>query len=211
MRALVANLQRADLTPIEEAHAYAEMQNRFGLTMEKIARQVGVGYHRITNRLLLLALDAEIQALISQGKLSSDAVVARALLDIPDPQARLILARKAAEGGATRKALIAAAKKVAAVAARPEAPKNDAPALTLGLKGAKRALSLPDWNALAQLGRVVPWPIVEESAKATCDSCTLRPMAGADTCGQCPAVQLISLMIDIVEVSKRNREKVYGR
>lgn len=68
--ALVENLQREDLTPIEEAHAYQALQEEFGLTQEEIARRVGKSRSQVANTLRLLTLDPEVQAMVDAGDLS---------------------------------------------------------------------------------------------------------------------------------------------
>lgn len=68
--ALVENLQRADLGPMEEAHAYEALVSEFGLTHELIARRIGRAKSTITNTLRLLALDPSVQQALVDGKLS---------------------------------------------------------------------------------------------------------------------------------------------
>lgn len=68
--ALIENIQRADLNPLEEARAYERLIKEFGLTQEGIAKQVGKERSSIANSLRLLELPKEIRDLISDGKLS---------------------------------------------------------------------------------------------------------------------------------------------
>lgn len=81
--ALVENLQREDLDPVEEARAYTMMVEKFGLSQEEVARRVGKGRATVTNALRLLKLPAEIQRLLREGKLSAGH--ARTLIGIEDP------------------------------------------------------------------------------------------------------------------------------
>lgn len=81
---LIENVQRADLNPIEEAAAYRQLIDEFGLKQEEIAERVAKNRATITNSLRLLKLDPRVQELLIQGKLSSGH--ARALLAIEDSQ-----------------------------------------------------------------------------------------------------------------------------
>jgi ParB family chromosome partitioning protein len=76
--ALVENIQREDLNPIEEAHAYRRLQDEFSLSQEEIAQRVGKSRPAVANSLRLLLLPEEAQHLITQGKLAAGQ--ARALL-----------------------------------------------------------------------------------------------------------------------------------
>ncbi|HVR71056.1 MAG TPA: ParB/RepB/Spo0J family partition protein [Vicinamibacteria bacterium] len=92
--ALVENIQRAELSPVEEAQAYHRLQEEFGLTQEQVALKVGKDRSTVANTMRLLRLPAEIRALMDGGQL--DAGHARALLALDDGQGRLELAREAA-------------------------------------------------------------------------------------------------------------------
>ena len=93
-KALVENLHRQDLTPLEEASAYQQLIEDFGLTHEQIAGRVGKSRSSITNTLRLLSLPAGIQHLLADGKLSAGH--AKALLGTPDRAFQEQLARRAA-------------------------------------------------------------------------------------------------------------------
>ncbi|MGI6082633.1 MAG: ParB/RepB/Spo0J family partition protein [Limnochordia bacterium] len=84
--ALVENLQRQDLNPMEEAEAFSRLAEEFGLTQEEIAERVGKKRSTVANRLRLLELDAGLQDQVRQGRLSAGH--ARALLGIPDDEDR---------------------------------------------------------------------------------------------------------------------------
>ena len=91
--ALVENLQRADLNPIEEGEAYRSLKETFGLSQEEIGRQVGKGRSTITNALRLLRLPEEIQDMIRNGRLTAGQ--ARPLLAFKDRREQTRLAREA--------------------------------------------------------------------------------------------------------------------
>ena len=82
--ALVENVQREDLNPIEEANAFRQLTEEFGLTQDEIARQVGRARTTITNTLRLLELDEGVQAAVADGRLSEGH--ARALVGLPAVQ-----------------------------------------------------------------------------------------------------------------------------
>lgn len=85
--ALVENLQRADLGPLEEAQAYRRLAEEFGLSQEEIARRVGKSRVAVANTLRLLGLPEPIQEGLSSGQISEGH--ARALLGLPDTASRL--------------------------------------------------------------------------------------------------------------------------
>ena len=89
--ALIENVQRADLNPIEEAQAYQQLVKEFHLTQEEIAARVSKNRATITNAMRLLKLDEEIQNLLIKGAISSGH--ARAILSLEDKQ----LQKKAAK------------------------------------------------------------------------------------------------------------------
>jgi ParB family chromosome partitioning protein len=92
-RALVENLHRQDLTPLEEAAAYQQLIEDFSLTHEQVASRVGKSRSAITNTLRLMSLPAGIQALLADGRLSAGH--AKALLGTPDRAFQEQLARRA--------------------------------------------------------------------------------------------------------------------
>jgi ParB family chromosome partitioning protein len=92
-QALVENLHRADLNPLEEAGAYQQLIEDFGLTHEQLSQRVGKGRVSITNTLRLFQLPPAVQKLVGDGQLSAGH--ARALLGTPDRAYQEALARKA--------------------------------------------------------------------------------------------------------------------
>ncbi|MGI9054130.1 MAG: ParB/RepB/Spo0J family partition protein [Ilumatobacteraceae bacterium] len=95
--ALVENLHREDLTPLEEAAAFQQLIEDFELTHDDIAQRVGKSRSAITNTLRLLGLPPGVQHLLADGKLSAGH--ARALLGTPDRTLQEQLARHAASEG----------------------------------------------------------------------------------------------------------------
>jgi ParB family chromosome partitioning protein len=95
--ALVENLQREDLAALEEASAFQQLIEEFGLTHDQVAARVGKSRSAVTNTLRLLHLPASIQRLLADGRLSPGH--ARALLGTPDRAFQEQLARRAATEG----------------------------------------------------------------------------------------------------------------
>lgn len=90
--ALVENLQREDLNPIEEAKGYQSLMQDYGLTQEETARSVGRSRPAVANALRLLNLSGEVLTLVEQGSLSAGH--ARALLPVTDGKRQLALAQE---------------------------------------------------------------------------------------------------------------------
>lgn len=83
--AIIENIQRADLNPIEEAAGYEQLMSRFGHTQERLAQALGKSRSHIANLLRLLNLPDEVKQSVTEGKLSAGH--ARALVTAPDPVA----------------------------------------------------------------------------------------------------------------------------
>jgi len=90
--ALIENLQRADLSPIEEAEAYARLMREFTLTQEQVAQQVGKGRVVVANAVRLLALPEQIRAWIGTGDLSVGH--AKVLLGLERAEEQLLAAER---------------------------------------------------------------------------------------------------------------------
>jgi ParB family chromosome partitioning protein len=93
--AIVENLQREDLDPLEEAMGYAHLMEAYGLTQERVAQRVGRSRPAVANALRLLGLSDAIKALVHDGRLSAGA--ARTLLAFPEIRRDAVARRAAAE------------------------------------------------------------------------------------------------------------------
>ena len=93
--ALVENLQRENLSPLETAAAYQALMDGFGLTKDQLARRLGKSRAAVTNTLRLVHLPENIQALLGEGKISEGH--ARALLGLENEEQMTELARKVGE------------------------------------------------------------------------------------------------------------------
>lgn len=107
-QAVIENLHRADLTPLEEASGYQQLIDDFGLTHEQVATRVGKNRTTVTNTLRLLTLPPAIQAYLADGRLSGGH--AKALLGTPDRTLQEQLARSAVEEGWTVRMVEAAVR-----------------------------------------------------------------------------------------------------
>jgi ParB family chromosome partitioning protein len=95
--AIVENVQRAELSPLEEALGYQRLVDEFSFTQREVAEVVGRERSTVANLLRLLQLPASVQAMVGEGRLSMGH--ARALLGVEDERRMADLARAAAEGG----------------------------------------------------------------------------------------------------------------
>lgn len=97
--ALVENIQREDLDPIEEAEALRQLIDSFGLTQEEVSAKIGKRRVTVANALRLLKLPDEVKSLVASRELSPGH--ARALLPLQDPELQIRLARRIVEKGLT--------------------------------------------------------------------------------------------------------------
>jgi ParB family chromosome partitioning protein len=101
--AIVENVQRAELSPLEEATAYRQLIEEFGYTQAEVAESVGRERSTIANLLRLLSLPASVQRMVSEGDLSMGH--ARAILGLEDEREMSELARQAAQAGMSVRAV----------------------------------------------------------------------------------------------------------
>lgn len=97
--AIVENLQRENLNPLEEASGYSELIEKFGMTQEKVAKLVGRSRSAVANAVRLLTLPESVQKMVESGNLSAGH--ARALLAFDDEELLIATAQKVAGGGLT--------------------------------------------------------------------------------------------------------------
>jgi len=148
--ALVENLQRDDLTPLEEAAAYQQLIEDFGVTHDDVARRVGKSRSAVTNTLRLLGLPPGVQHLLADGKLSAGH--ARALLGTPDRTLQERLAQQAVAEGWSVRTMEESIRRGGAPAApvEPRIQRDGPPADGAGLRPATR-LRPPGLLELEQL------------------------------------------------------------
>jgi len=145
--ALVENLQRRDLTPLEEARAFDSMRSSLGLTQGEIAERVAMDRSTVANSLRLLKLAPEIQTLVEQGHLTAGH--ARTLLAFTDEAVRLGWAKRAVESGLSVRDLERAAAEVRdaapthAAAGKPSRPTSRDPNLVAAEEKLARRIGAP--------------------------------------------------------------------
>ena len=121
--ALIENIQREDLNPIEEAHAYRRLSDEFGLTQEQIAESVGKDRSSVANYVRLLRLPPEVRDHVGGRALSMGH--ARALLSLPDAESQLRAGREIVQKGLSVRDTEALVKRAVNPAPeKPEAPKD---------------------------------------------------------------------------------------
>jgi ParB family chromosome partitioning protein len=98
--ALIENLQREDLNPVEEALGYRSLIERYSMTQEQVAERVGKSRPAVTNAVRLLALPEPVLELLRDGRISSGH--ARALLAFSDENQQWIAAKQAESGASVR-------------------------------------------------------------------------------------------------------------
>ena len=107
--ALIENIQREDLNPVEEALGYGALIEKFGLTQEQVAKQVGRSRSAVANMLRLLELPDEVLEMLKSGELSAGH--AKALLGLEDEEKIEPLAQRIIERGMSVREVEAAVKK----------------------------------------------------------------------------------------------------
>lgn len=108
--ALIENVQRENLNPLEEAMAYKELAENYGLTQERLSEKIGKSRSSIANSMRLLDLPDEVLAMLRDSKLSAGH--ARALLGLKDEADVIFLAKKIIDDGLSVRAVENAVKKL---------------------------------------------------------------------------------------------------
>ena len=138
--ALVENVAREDLSPVEEARAYAVLVDEFELSLGEVAERVGRSKPGVSNRLRLLELPEDVLWMLARGELTEGH--ARAVLSVPDDDGRRRLARRVARDGLTVRATERAAQESGA-RRRPRATPVDPALAERARAAAERLTGLP--------------------------------------------------------------------
>jgi ParB family transcriptional regulator, chromosome partitioning protein len=137
---LVENVARENLSPVEEARAYAVLMDEFGLSLADVADRVGRSKPAVSNRVRLLELPDEALWMLARGELSEGH--ARAVLALPDDEGRLRLARRIVRRGLSVRAAEQAARDSGA-RRRPRATPHDPMLVDRARTAAQRLTGLP--------------------------------------------------------------------
>jgi ParB family chromosome partitioning protein len=138
--ALVENVARENLSPVEEARAYASLVDEFDLSLGELAERLGRSKPSVSNRLRLLELPEEILWMLARGELTEGH--ARAVLAIPEDDGRLRLARRVVREGMTVRATERAAQESGA-RRRPRSTPVDPALAERARAAAERLTGLP--------------------------------------------------------------------
>jgi ParB family chromosome partitioning protein len=193
MRALVANIQRSDLNPIEEAEAFKKLIDEMDVSPNRIAQMLGISAPIVSARIKLLELDSEIQMLIAMHKLPKDKQAIQAFLSIEDRELRVKLAQRLAERNATVRMVTEACARVIATARE-----NESSEPIPSIRFAQSKAGKPEkskWNALQEAGKIPDWKLVHSSAEKTCANCALAEQASKTVCNGCPLPEFLSKLI----------------
>ena len=109
--AVIENLQREELNPVEEACGYAELIDKYGMTQEKVAQMVGRSRSTVANSVRMLALPKRVLKMVEEGTLSAGH--AKALLGFDDEEMLIAVANRASEGELTVRQIERLAQKAA--------------------------------------------------------------------------------------------------
>jgi ParB family transcriptional regulator, chromosome partitioning protein len=123
--ALIENLQREDLSILEEAEGYRQLADKFGLTQEQIAERMGKSRASVANALRILSLPQRIRALLAEGALSAGH--AKVLLAVPVEAEQVLLAERTVRESLSVRALEKAVERLQRQPKKPRAQRVDIP------------------------------------------------------------------------------------
>ena len=146
--AMIENIQREDLNPVEEALGYGALIDRFGLTQDQLAKQVGKSRSAITNMLRLLDLPSEVLELLRSGELKEGH--ARALLGLEEEAHMILLANRTVASNLSVREVEAAVKRMNALAEKVDEEVTDPASVQVRLH-----MKELEKRAMSALGRKV--------------------------------------------------------
>lgn len=194
--ATIENIQRTDLNPIETASVYQQLMDEYGMAPGEISQALKKASTSIYNSLQLLQAEPEIQELWANHKITHEPHTVVAILSLPAGQERVQLCQKFAQRQFTGKMIISACKRFNELHAGKQKKQKG----TLAQQSVERiSTKRPEWDALFQLGKVPPFPLVNDVVMQTCDDCSLRPMASDAVCGSCALVSFLRGLEEEVE------------
>ena len=161
---LVENVAREQLSPVEEARAYATLLDEFTLSLGDVAERVGRSKPSVSNRLRLLELPDDVLALVERGELSEGH--ARAVLAVPDHEGRRRLARQIVATGMSVRAAEKAARDAGARTMKPRTPRAAAPDPVLAERATRAVQQLTGFGAKVAPGKLeIPFADEHELAE----------------------------------------------
>jgi hypothetical protein len=160
--------------PISEAHLFHELHVVEGMSIQEISRNLGCSAPLVVSRLRLLDLDEPIQELVALGKLPKDRHAAEALLEIPDADARIGLARELARRRASINTIVRACERWKEHQATVQ---QESSAMSLIEQGeapsVAHAASYPEASSFEGIDEA-DWETVRRSAKSACSTCDMK-------------------------------------
>lgn len=202
LSAIVENLQRENINPIDEARAFLRLKDEYGMSVDDIARSVGKHNTQIYQSMSLLDYDPEIVEMVQAGEFSKDNGLCYAIRSIPDRETRLHVAAMIKSKQLPVRTAVKAAQKVARVMKEKTSLKSaKSPAVLLAatrndFDDLDEKTPPPDWDIKVLTGNMPDWPTMHKAAVQTCDKCLLRSVASVETCGECP---LSEFLINVVK------------
>lgn len=194
-QAVVANVQRQDLNPMEEARAYKKLMLEFGLSVNRIAIMTGKNIVTVNSRLDLMDLDEKTQELVEKKLLPADRRLTHALVELP-VETRVKVAERLSKTNLSIKQMLKVIDKIKNTVLSNDSYRaiSGVPAIKIATK--KTRFDPERWNLLKQVGKVPSWELVEKAAELTCTDCALRDMASDSVCKECPAVFFVTRLIN---------------
>lgn len=193
LQAVVANVQREDLNPVEEGRAYKKMQTEFGFSINRISQMTGKALMTVKARIELLDLDDETLSLVEKNKLPVDRRIVLALLSLPEDIRHKVTSRMI-QNDLTIKAALKVIEKIQVAIesgdGKPWTHTRNIPAIAIAEK--KTIRNRRTWGLLQQVGKAPSWELLVQAAESTCNECSLRDLANETICGECPAVFLVT-------------------
>ena len=191
--AMITNLQRKDLNPVEEGMAYKRLRKECGYSVSRIAELSGRSMATVNTRLALLGFEPKIQEMFASGVLSPVYQVVEALKLLPNERRVEIAQRFVA-----RKTTIAGMSRACAMIAngidhrQRRVYVNDSDVAAVALAGDEESHII---RQLGMAGRNVNWKEIVEAAKYVCNECPLRAGASRGECAGCAAIQLLRVLV----------------
>jgi ParB family chromosome partitioning protein len=173
---LVENVAREELSPIEEARAYALLTDEFELSLGEIAERVGASKPAVSNRLRLLELPDDVLAMVERAELTEGH--ARAVLAVPDHDGRRRLARKIVRQGLSVRAAEREARWSGARVNRPRRPAADPQLADRVRKAAERLTGFPARVTARGLEIPVESEVQLEELAEVLESCSVTSSLG---------------------------------
>lgn len=204
VEAVVANIQREDLNPVEEAQAYKKLIDDHGYNVNQICQRIGKSYPTVSYRLELLGLEPEILDLIAAGKFSTDVKLIRRLKLIPDAESRVNLVKRCVERSFAVSGIHRAISMILRAEKIPENEKITQESMSFSepvLDIPKKAVNngREKLGIFEEAGKVPPWALFEKACLTACKKCPVRDMASKTVCGECPAVDVVKELFVLIE------------